>query len=803
MSHESRSQDRHPSKAKKPNNRDHDIAIGKEFENVIGDTIRKTVSEYHGLLRHGLNKELKEIVTNYEQATSGIKKPIGSGVKDQMIELVRQEVRQVFNASVSDNGSADTKHPWLKGANSQWTTDKTNPKANAQPDGEMAKHNQASQAEATSQHPPQGSSTQSQQEQASGHKYTVGNIPPYQYPMPQQNAEADQQTSVDETGQHNSSESKAQPKYHRYQMSDIPEYEPTFRHSTTETESANDSPVEERVQQENTYVEKRPSSNVGNSSNGITPPSSSFWVLPHGEDIQSPHSEVVKDSRTQENEQFQVPDHQKIEDDEGEVSYPEIYMLPQSSLEPLEQNSVVDSESEPIAYDALSATTASFLSIENADSDEEFPFFISEAEMAEEDIFLYVSDEDMEMEEDSVPYFLSEAELVAEDIQAEEKPEEEPKELAPTESALAAILEAVRDLKVVIHDSNQVVHIADQADDEPSKVEIYTSEEESSEQLAIASGELEEPAEVFEDPDMLEEAQVQDSISYADEDEEFEENSEAVVEELSQNISSEEDDSDENEIAEVTEAMASVQKESPSSVTELEPLAQTSEESEEGYDGLQKETLTPVAELDESSQTEDESEELAGQPQEEVITEVAEIEQPVLEEKVADEQLLESLNADEETEMTEESVSEEDDLIEAIEEDEELTEETVKKAVFEGTVRLNVEANGCIREIVHFVRELRQKPQLRLLRLVGNNRDGVDIWLGLREPLRLKSILPELQGITIVTKPLPHIGSPDERLLSVRLSRDSVFNAEDEMIPQQAESDAEQSEAEPVGAANP
>ena len=89
--------------------------------------------------------------------------------------------------------------------------------------------------------------------------------------------------------------------------------------------------------------------------------------------------------------------------------------------------------------------------------------------------------------------------------------------------------------------------------------------------------------------------------------------------------------------------------------------------------------------------------------------------------------------------------------------------------IYEGTVRLNVEANGCIREVVHFVRELRQKPQLRLLRLVGNNREGVDILIGLREPLRLRTMLPQIAGVTIVSTSLGSSESGNERLLNVRL----------------------------------
>lgn len=89
--------------------------------------------------------------------------------------------------------------------------------------------------------------------------------------------------------------------------------------------------------------------------------------------------------------------------------------------------------------------------------------------------------------------------------------------------------------------------------------------------------------------------------------------------------------------------------------------------------------------------------------------------------------------------------------------------------VYEGTVRLNVEANGCIRQVVHFVRELRQKPELRLLRLVGNNREGVDILIGLREPLLLNKMLPQIEGVTIVSTSLGSSESGGERLLNVRL----------------------------------
>lgn len=90
------------------------------------------------------------------------------------------------------------------------------------------------------------------------------------------------------------------------------------------------------------------------------------------------------------------------------------------------------------------------------------------------------------------------------------------------------------------------------------------------------------------------------------------------------------------------------------------------------------------------------------------------------------------------------------------------------ETTYEGTVHLNVEANNCIREVVHFVRELRQKPQLRLLRLVGNNKMGVDIWLALREPLQLEKMLPQLEGVSVVSTPI-EATSDQEKRLSIRL----------------------------------
>ena len=94
--------------------------------------------------------------------------------------------------------------------------------------------------------------------------------------------------------------------------------------------------------------------------------------------------------------------------------------------------------------------------------------------------------------------------------------------------------------------------------------------------------------------------------------------------------------------------------------------------------------------------------------------------------------------------------------------------------VYEGTVRLRVQANQSIQQLSQFVRELRQTPRLRLLRMNGNQKGGMDIWLGLREPLRLKKILEEMAGVSQVGVPLDSRPNDRERSLLVLLEEDST-----------------------------
>ena len=82
--------------------------------------------------------------------------------------------------------------------------------------------------------------------------------------------------------------------------------------------------------------------------------------------------------------------------------------------------------------------------------------------------------------------------------------------------------------------------------------------------------------------------------------------------------------------------------------------------------------------------------------------------------------------------------------------------------LYEGTMRLRVVSSGPVKNLLNFVGELRQNTQLRLLRLVASQRsESMDIWLGLREPLYLITVLGDIPGVCRV-EALPDIGGDEE-----------------------------------------
>ncbi|MDA1219919.1 MAG: response regulator transcription factor [Chloroflexi bacterium] len=89
---------------------------------------------------------------------------------------------------------------------------------------------------------------------------------------------------------------------------------------------------------------------------------------------------------------------------------------------------------------------------------------------------------------------------------------------------------------------------------------------------------------------------------------------------------------------------------------------------------------------------------------------------------------------------------------------------------YEGTVRLAITTLGPVRNLINFVSELRQNSQFRLLRLVANpHTEGMDIWLGLREPLPLVNILTGISGVHAVGPRDSPDAENEEQLLIVTL----------------------------------
>jgi CheY-like chemotaxis protein len=92
--------------------------------------------------------------------------------------------------------------------------------------------------------------------------------------------------------------------------------------------------------------------------------------------------------------------------------------------------------------------------------------------------------------------------------------------------------------------------------------------------------------------------------------------------------------------------------------------------------------------------------------------------------------------------------------------------------VYEGVVRLSLEAASSLRQVMQFVSHLRQNPQFRLLRLAANqsSKDGMDIWLSLRQPTYLRKVLLDMAGVGQVKPPPEPDAKSPERLLTVWLS---------------------------------
>ena len=94
--------------------------------------------------------------------------------------------------------------------------------------------------------------------------------------------------------------------------------------------------------------------------------------------------------------------------------------------------------------------------------------------------------------------------------------------------------------------------------------------------------------------------------------------------------------------------------------------------------------------------------------------------------------------------------------------------------VYEGTVKLRVDATDSFRQVIQFVEALRQKAGLRLLKLVGGFEDGVDIWVGLKAPIAINEVLMTMPGVAQVTPAHWLEQDASEPLINIRLANDPV-----------------------------
>ena len=80
----------------------------------------------------------------------------------------------------------------------------------------------------------------------------------------------------------------------------------------------------------------------------------------------------------------------------------------------------------------------------------------------------------------------------------------------------------------------------------------------------------------------------------------------------------------------------------------------------------------------------------------------------------------------------------------------EALDEAAVGKVYEGTLRLKVQTRGRVRQALQFVHDLGQLPQINVLRLMGDQREEMDVWIGLREPMALGESLGKMQSVAKV-----------------------------------------------------
>lgn len=101
-----------------------------------------------------------------------------------------------------------------------------------------------------------------------------------------------------------------------------------------------------------------------------------------------------------------------------------------------------------------------------------------------------------------------------------------------------------------------------------------------------------------------------------------------------------------------------------------------------------------------------------------------------------------------------------------------------EKELFEGTVRLSVRANGDVRQLLQFVGSVSKKPELRLLRLLGDH-GWVDLWVGLSRPIALYAELERMDGVSKVANVWELDGEEKERRIELCLEAAQPLETEE------------------------
>ena len=72
------------------------------IQGYFGPSIRQAVSQYQGLLREGLEREVQRIIYEVESATVDIESTIAKRIKSRLKGLVQDEVRRIFDDALSN-----------------------------------------------------------------------------------------------------------------------------------------------------------------------------------------------------------------------------------------------------------------------------------------------------------------------------------------------------------------------------------------------------------------------------------------------------------------------------------------------------------------------------------------------------------------------------------------------------------------------------------------------------------------------------------------------------------------------------